>query len=107
MSSTSAAGNNDDFDGEINVIKWGNHVESLCAQRKYVNELAAEAKSHLHKCIQWPGHKYTFGSDYCQNMDLPHFGSEQPGDTKIGKIKTVKLVAYCFGHCKFDCIRDS
>jgi hypothetical protein len=23
---------------------------------------------------------YTFTSDYCQNMALPHFGNEQPGE---------------------------
>ena len=97
LSSTGVAGNDDDFDEEINVIKWKNHVESFRAQRKYVNELAAEAKSHLEKGVQWPDHKYTFCSDYCQNMDLPHFGSEQPGDTYYYSPLNIS----CFGSVDF------
>ena len=63
------------------MVTWYNHVKAFMDQRKYVKEKALEAKEDLLNEIDWPERRYTFCGDYCQNMDLPHFGSEQPGET--------------------------
>ena len=34
---------------------------------------------------------YTWCGDYCQNLDLPHFGNEQPGDTYYFSPLTVNV----------------
>lgn len=69
------------FEDELNILNWKEHVDAFRAQREYVNKLAAEAKLHATQNIPWPTRKYAYCSDYCQNMDIPHFGSEQPGET--------------------------
>ena len=57
------------------------HVNNAKLQRALFNtkqqlarEDAQENKPHNECC-------YTLVGDYCQNMRLPHFGGQQPGDT--------------------------
>ena len=66
---------------EDDMITWYNNVQAFMDQRKYVKQKALEAKTDLETNITWPERRFTFCGDYCQNMDLPHFGSEQPGET--------------------------
>ena len=35
----------------------------------------------LNNGVKWPDRRDCFVGDYCQNMGLPHFGNEQPGET--------------------------
>ena len=68
-------------------------MKAFMDQRKYVKEKALEAKEDLLNEIDWPERRYTFCGDYCQNMDLPHFGSDQPGETYY----YIPLNISCFG----------
>ena len=59
--------------------------------------LAKDAKNHYDNNVCWPNRKYSFCSDYCQNMDIPHFGQEQPGETYYYSPLNIN----CFGCCDF------
>ena len=63
------------------VVKMGAHVEAFRAQREYSKKKALESKLDLESSIAWPEKRYCMCGDYSQNLDLPHFGGEQPGDT--------------------------
>ena len=54
---------------------------------------AGEAKNDFLQNIQWPHRRFTWCGDYCQNIDVPHFGSEQPGETYYYSPLSVS----CFG----------
>ena len=66
---------------EDTVSIWKQHCNEFSSQRRYVQKLSLEAKSDLECNIPWTQRRVSFCSDYCQNMDLPRFGSEQPGET--------------------------
>jgi hypothetical protein len=55
------------------------HVHMARAQREFFNLKKAQAVADVGKPKAEQCH--TFVADYCQNMGLPHFGSEQPGET--------------------------
>jgi hypothetical protein len=64
---------------EETINKAHKHVLMAKSQRDFFNIKKLEAKADVGKgnsdrCV-------TFVADYCQNMDMPHFGSEQPGET--------------------------
>ena len=62
------------------VIKEaGLHVEQAEIQRNYFNEKVAQAKDSRFK--QRSERTVTLVLDYAQNMSVPQFGSEQPGQT--------------------------
>jgi hypothetical protein len=93
---------NDDGDDEggdetrENLIeKAGKHVKDAKAQRAYMEEKKEEAKEDENKnpAVQWSEMQDTLVADYCQNMELPYFGSDQPGDTYYFS----PLSIYCFG----------
>ena len=71
----------DDINEEEIIVKMGAHVEAFRAQRKYTKKKALESKLDLESNITWPDKRYCVCGDYSQNLDLPHFGGEQPGDT--------------------------
>ena len=48
------------------ILEAADHVKRARAMRTFVNEKIET---------------YTFIADFCQNMELPYFGKEQPGDT--------------------------
>jgi hypothetical protein len=55
------------------------HVGMARAQREFFNLKKLEAKADVGKPRAEQCHTYV--ADYCQNMGIPHFGSEQPGET--------------------------
>ena len=57
------------------------HCNAFRNQRKLVQTRAKEAKEDLAQNLQWPNILICLVGDYSQNLDLPHFGGEQPGDT--------------------------
>ena len=63
------------------VSVWKQHCDDFSSQRRYVQTLSLDAKEDLKNAIPFSNRKFSYCSDYCQNMDLPHFGSEQPGET--------------------------
>ena len=85
------------IEDEVAIDKWKKHCDEYRAQREYVISLAKEAKKHYDTNVQWPRRKYSFCSDYCQNIDIPHFGREQPGETYYYSPLNVS----CFGCCDF------
>ena len=50
-------------------------------QREYVKEKRDEAKEDFTNKVMWPDRRDMLVGDYFQNLDLPHFGGEQPGET--------------------------
>ena len=58
-------------------------------------ERAAEAKNDLVKNVEWPERSDCCVGDYCQNLDMPHFGGEQPGDTYYFSPLTVNVFGVC------------
>jgi hypothetical protein len=57
------------------------HVNKFEAQRNYVKEKAKKATLDRESDVAFTERSYCYCGDYSQNLDLPHFGSEQPGDT--------------------------
>ena len=82
---------------EETVSQWKHHCDSYRSQRQYVQYLSKQASDDLSQGVQWPNRKYCFCADYCQNMDLPHFGQEQPGETYYYSPLNIS----CFGCCDF------
>ena len=56
-------------------------LTSFKAQRGFVQKRAKEAKDDLILGIVWPNNTVCLCGDYSQNLSLPNFGGEQPGDT--------------------------
>jgi len=59
------------------IIEMGKHMEAFDTQRSVVNYFMALAKSESH--LPFPEKTTVLVGDYAQNLDLPHFGKEQPG----------------------------
>jgi hypothetical protein len=57
------------------------HVRQARAMRAFVNSKIDESRRDRAEKTQHTDRTYTFIADYCQNMELPHFGNEQPGET--------------------------
>lgn len=63
------------------LLEAAEHVKAFRMQREYVKEWTRKVKEQAHENVQWPNKTYMFCGDYSQNMDLPHFGGEQPGES--------------------------
>ena len=63
------------------VNQMHNHCQMWKTQREYVQQKRDEAVSDFVKSVVWPHRHDVLVADYMQNLDLPHFGGEQPGDT--------------------------
>ena len=66
---------------DLLIEKMCEHVMEWKVQREYVIKCKQESVIDLQCCVRWPHRRDTFVGDYCQNMGLPHFGNEQPGET--------------------------
>ena len=86
-SNTSIIFDSQNNEGEIGiaqeeiVAKMHTHVSSFKSQREFVQKRAKEVKEELSMDIIWPNNTVCLCGDYSQNLSLPHFGGEQPGDT--------------------------
>ena len=61
------------YESREHVIAMANiHVNRAISQRLYFNKLSEEAKANNNEVLVM---------DYCQNLALPSFGSEQPSQT--------------------------
>eukprot|EP00957_Ditylum_brightwellii_P198051 15089239-Ditylum_brightwellii.AAC.1 len=73
------------------ILDAAKHVEMAQEQRNYVNAKKAEAvasKDNLNH-----DRVYFFTADYCQNLYVPNFAGEQPGETYYYSL----VSAYTFG----------
>ena len=66
---------------ESMIVDMIEHVNEWKVQREYVIKCKNESVLDLNNGVQWPDRRDCFVGDYCQNMGLPHFGNEQPGET--------------------------
>jgi hypothetical protein len=84
----------DDVDErEARISKAYKHVENAQKQRDLFNLKVEEARSDAALTVAHRLRRYCLVADYCQNMALPHFGGEQPGETYYFS----PLGVYCFG----------
>ena len=79
------------------------HVQQYKAMRKYTDEKIAIARKLETKGVDWNENIIVNVCDYSQNMGVPHFGSEQPGDTYYFS----PLGVYIFGICSKAKLRDN
>ena len=61
------------------VSKMSRHVDCAAAQRCYFNARSKECKNSANE--PHDKRQYCIVADYSQNLQLPHFGEEQPGET--------------------------
>ena len=66
---------------EKSILDAALHVKMARSMRQFVNDKIAAARHDRQQQTPHAERTYTFIADYCQNMSLPHFGKEQPGDT--------------------------
>jgi hypothetical protein len=71
-----------DFEArELAIENANKHCKRSICQRKLANEKITKAKEDKMNDVPHSSRTYTFIADYSQNLDLPHFGGEQPGET--------------------------
>ena len=66
---------------EVIVSKFRHHVLQFSNMRNFVKKLIDISKEHTMNDVPWKERVIVEIADFAQNLDLPHFGSEQPGDT--------------------------
>ena len=57
------------------------HVKQKDDMRSYCDNLVKTSREHKANNVTWTDRVFTEVADYAQNLDIPHFGCEQPGDT--------------------------
>jgi hypothetical protein len=71
-----------DFEAQELAIENANkHCKRSICQHKLANEKIVKVKEDKMNNVPHSSQTYTFIADYSQNLDLPHFGGEQPGET--------------------------
>ena len=63
------------------INEMNEHCQMWKRQREYVQEKRDEAKEDFRNKVLWPDRRDMLVGDYFPNLDLPHFGGEQPGET--------------------------
>jgi hypothetical protein len=67
------------------------HVEQAKVMRELDQKRAQEAKEDIENGVLHPEKRYCLVCDYAQNLGIPHFGKEQPGDTYYFSPLTINL----------------
>jgi len=93
--STEDDGNNNNMEEREKVIEQAAlHVEMAKKQREYFNLKKQQSKDDHHKAwVENSDKVWTFVADYAQNMYIPNFSQEQPGETYYYS----PMNAYVFG----------
>ena len=73
------------------VMLASKHVTIAIAQKRLVQEKVEKAIESVNASPE--NRTVTLVLDYCQNLDLPHLGGEQPGDTYYFSL----VWLYCLG----------
>ena len=63
------------------VSKYQAHVNQFALMREHVKTITKKAKEDAEKNTPWSQRMVVQIADFAQNLDMPHFGGEQPGDT--------------------------
>ncbi|KAG7361881.1 hypothetical protein IV203_025547 [Nitzschia inconspicua] len=66
---------------ERKLLEAAMHVRKARAMRALVNQKIALARKDRKEEVPHSERVYTLIADFCQNMELPHFGAVQPGET--------------------------
>lgn len=66
---------------EQSILEAAEHVKKARSMRSLVNKKIDKARADRQDGLAHSERTYTIIADYCQNMELPHFGKEQPGAT--------------------------
>ena len=94
-------GNDDDEEGTLmeareretqkiaNNIK--NHIDDAASMRELSQKAIEDAKTATRENIAAENMVITLVADYCQNMEMPFFGKDQPGKTYYYTPKTINL----------------
>ncbi|KAG7344887.1 hypothetical protein IV203_032418 [Nitzschia inconspicua] len=77
---------------EIAILDAVLHVKKAMAMRALVNSKIETSKKHRVQNVPHSDRVYTIIADFCQNMELPHFGQQQPGETYF--LTPVKLEGF-------------
>jgi hypothetical protein len=73
-----------------NKIK--NHIEDATSMRELSQKAIEDAKTATRDNVLDQDLKITLVVDYCQNMEMPFFGKDQPGETYYYTPKTINLL---------------
>jgi hypothetical protein len=73
------------------TTKMSRHVQNASVQRDLVNEKMAKSRADANAQVPHIERTFTFVADYMQNMSLPYFGGEQPGETYYLSPETIYL----------------
>jgi hypothetical protein len=82
-------GDNGEFREEKLIQAAAAHVEQAQCMREAVQARTAKAAEDLQNSVPHSQRSYAIVADYAQNLDLPHFGEEQPGETYYFSPKNV------------------
>ena len=80
------------------ILKAATHVRQTRSQRQLTNlkiEQAIFTNDEVLSVLSQEQRVQTIIIDYCQNLNLPHLGADQPGDTYYFS----PLSIFCFGVC--------
>ena len=75
------------------VLTANAHVQLAMIQRQLFNSYIEKAREDATNKVQHSECTYMRIGDYCQKMEMPYFGAEQPGDTYYMSPLTIN----CFG----------
>ena len=84
---------------ELDILKEkaGEHCKQQSTQRLYLLELRDQTVQDWKNNIPFQERHDVIVCDYSQNLDLPHFGNEQPGESYYWS----PLGIYIFGTCNY------
>ncbi len=78
---------------EKQILEAAEHVQLAKAQRELFNSYIGIAREDATNKVPHSERTYMRIGDYCQKMEMPYFGAEQPGDTYYMSPLTIN----CFG----------
>jgi hypothetical protein len=78
------------------------HIEDATSMRELCRKVVEEAKAATRDNVADSEMVITIVADYCQNMEMPFFGKDQPGDTYYYTPKTINM----FGIVNCNAVKD-
>jgi hypothetical protein len=91
----------DDEDGALMEAREGEmqklaneikqHIEDVTSMRALCQKAIEEAKTATRDNVGDEDMVITLVADYCQNMEMPFFGKDQPGETYYNTPETINL----------------
>ena len=66
---------------ESMIVKSNLHVQQFTEMRDFSPTVQKKAQEDKNNSVPWESRTDAEYADYAQNVDIPHFGSKQPGET--------------------------